>query len=105
MRWELPAFGANLQLIAAAHIDAAVAAFRAIPLYVQFEILELLGGHDVRTPMRLLARPFGIVVLQIAMAGVPFVVLNVPDWLPTFEILTGEKRSWLGPFLWDGPIQ
>src|SRR5882757_8424736 len=99
MRRELAAFGAHLQLIATAQIDAAVTTFWAVHFNMQFEILELFCGHDVGSPVGSLTGYFGIVVHQLAIACYPFVVLDISYRLPTFKIFAVEKSFGFGPLL------
>src|SRR5215813_8779216 len=84
------AFGADLDFVAPTQVDPAIAAFRAIDLDMQFEIVVFAGRFQVRRSRSSLPLDLGVIVHQFAVAPNPFVVLNVSDGLPSGEIFAIE---------------
>ena len=101
---EFTAFGADLNFVAAAEVDAAVAVVGAVDFDVEFEVLELFGRFDVGGGGSAFAIDHGIVVDEFAVAGDPFVVGDVGDGLPAGKVFAVEDGTWFGPGFGHGAV-
>jgi hypothetical protein len=89
--------GADLNFIAPAEINTAVAAFRTIHFNVELKILEFGQGLDVGRTGSANAGRFRVVVHKFAVTGNPFVVGDVTDGLPASEVFSVKQGLRLGP--------
>jgi len=101
---EFAAFGAHLDFVAAAEIDAGVAVVGAVDFDVELEVLEFLGGLDIGSRRAAFAVDEGVVVDQLAVAEDPLVVGNIADGFPTGEVFAVEKGLRLGPLFRHGAV-
>ncbi len=102
---EFAAFGADLDFVAAAEVDAAVAVVGAVDFNVEFEVLELFDGFDVGGGGATFAVDHGIIVDEFAVAGDPFVVGDVGDGFPAGEVFAVEDGAGFGPGLGHGAVK
>ena len=101
---EFAAFGADLDFVAAAEVDAAVAVVGAVDFDVEFEVLELFDGFDVGGGGSAFAVDHGIVVDEFAVAGDPFVLGDVGDGFPASEVFAVEDGAGFGPGFGHGAV-
>ena len=102
---EFAALGADLDFVAAAEVNAAVAVVRAVDFDVEFEVLELFEGFDVGGGGAAFAVDHWIIVDEFAVAGDPFVVGDVGDGFPAGKVFAVEDGAGFGPGLGHGAVE
>ncbi len=101
---EFTAFGADLDFVAAAEVDAAVAVVGAVDFDVEFEVLKFGGGFDVGGGGAAFAFDDGIVVDEFSVAGDPFVVSDAADGFPAGKVFAVEDGPGGGPGFGHGAV-